>query len=961
VKRAAESNEAAEELLALGPSVIPALRDYIEQYPDTVNVSRESRWEWRAARRCERILRLLEEQRLRETEGTESDAAEPFIRATGLPAARGRIAFEEALIPNRALMEAAAEAGGMDWNTLGEPERAAFRERFEAVFDPVAERWKKGVRLDAFANPAKPAYPMSDVVIGDLLALLFARTQAPDAWTLDWYVDASRLLANWRDFEKTNPRLSRLELTLKEKDTALTAALEVLIHKAAEKSETITGRTAAAWVALANRMQPMALDLAADIVAKDLPAFRQRERTAPDPASGKPIGRLEQSGPRLKLTTEANIQPGEFLVAARDGQFVSWLKLTKDGEHVTWQTAHRRVKPQSGDEVLLPPDEALLPSEKDAALQTWFATVHILLSYGKTEEHARHLRQFVAVDGKVSVFSGMYRIRDFAMMGLLQLTGQDEEKYETKTVPGVCPWSWPGGLKLLEFGEGEQWKAAQEMMDAWFDAHAAESEPGQELPDAGKLSVEKTSNLKIGVSNAQFQLTTRRKAAQSDKHFHLIDPQILGDEDAAVKDGSHRVIPGPNTVFVIDAEGQLYGMGLNSGGSLGLSEEITASRDLRPIFDKPVRQVASHSHTLIVTQDGELWATGTNSHGQLGLGDMQSRFAPQLVVDDGVTKAAAGKWFSMFLKKDGTLWAMGADMAQIVGVGESNPGGGASQYVEGRDIDRPIILARQVTDVAACGNLAYFLKQDGSLWATGLPSSDKRPQRVADGPIRMAVGDTGVVLFVKEDGSLWSIGAGWARTLGTGDKEPRTKPFRIEPKDVIDVSIYGNNAVYLKDDGTAWGMGENRRADLGLGHDREVLKPERLSIDGRPTDSVTDVWTVGAHTLILTEDGQLWGMGDNYYRQLQRDPRYFNNPNQNLRRKYGLREWPAIPVRLFKDRTVTQASGNGACTLIVDDQGVLWTVGWHPTVGMTGGLYELERDQRLESRQPRRLALRSRE
>jgi len=39
----------------------------------------------------------------------------------------------------------------------------------------------------------------------------------------------------------------------------------------------------------------------------------------------------------------------------------------------------------------------------------------------------------------------------------------------------------------------------------------------------------------------------------------------------------------------------------------------------------------------------------------------------------------------------------------------------------------------------------------------------------------------------------------------------------------------------------------------------------------------------------------------------------------------------------------------------------LWTVGWHPTVGMTRGLFELEGNQRLESRQPRRLTLPSAE
>jgi alpha-tubulin suppressor-like RCC1 family protein len=215
----------------------------------------------------------------------------------------------------------------------------------------------------------------------------------------------------------------------------------------------------------------------------------------------------------------------------------------------------------------------------------------------------------------------------------------------------------------------------------------------------------------------------------------------------------------------------------------------------------------------------------------------------------------------------------------------------------------------------------------------------------------------GVLLFVKEDGSLWSVGAEWGQNSGAGEEERRDTPVRLEPEGVIDVSTSGNNAIYVKQDGSAWGMGDNRRADLGLGHNREVLGPARLRIDDGPTDSVADVWIAGPHTLIRTRDGRLWGMGDNYYRQLQRDPRYFNNPNPSLRRKHGGNDWPAIPVRIFADRTVDQAVGNAACTLIVDDRGELWTVGWHPTVSMTGGRYELEGDQRLESRIPRRLTL----
>jgi hypothetical protein len=37
-----------------------------------------------------------------------------------------------------------------------------------------------------------------------------------------------------------------------------------------------------------------------------------------------------------------------------------------------------------------------------------------------------------------------------------------------------------------------------------------------------------------------------------------------------------------------------------------------------------------------------------------------------------------------------------------------------------------------------------------------------------------------------------------------------------------------------------------------------------MVLDGKPTDSVADVWIAGPHALILTRDGQVWGMDDNY-------------------------------------------------------------------------------------------------
>jgi len=506
-KKPAVSNRAAAELLKLGPEAEDALRVYAARYPDNVNVARQSRWKWRAARRCERLLRLLEEDRIREEQGVKSSAEGPFLRTIGLPPAEGRPVFEEALIPNRPLMELAAEAADLDWAALDQEARTAFRKRFETAWQPVAERWERGVRLDAFTNPGKGVYPMSDVVTGDLLCLLFARLQVPDAWTLDWYVAASGHLANWRDFEKLNPRVSRLEVTLREK-TPLTAALETLVRGAAMKSETMTGRAAATRVALANRLKPMALDLAMQITEKDLPAYGARREAAPDPASGKVIGTLEDTSSRMRISSERALEPGEYLVAVRDGEFVGWLTVARDGIHAQWQTAYVRTGPEDGDAVALPPENALLPDEQKAAKNAWFAAVHTLFSYGTTMEHLRTLKEYLAVDGRVYSYSGMYRIRDFAMMGLLHMTGQDVDAYAHQETDGVCPWA-SGGLRLPEFGSGESWEKSLEQMAAWFDANVADADEANiVVPPEQRPEVDKSRSLKIRFRSQDMQFQT---------------------------------------------------------------------------------------------------------------------------------------------------------------------------------------------------------------------------------------------------------------------------------------------------------------------------------------------------------------------------------------------------------------------------------------------------------------------
>ena len=75
--------------------------------------------------------------------------------------------------------------------------------------------------------------------------------------------------------------------------------------------------------------------------------------------------------------------------------------------------------------------------------------------------------------------------------------------------------------------------------------------------------------------------------------------------------------------------GELWGMGDNSEGQLGLAVD---SSTVPVLIDTEVTAVAaSLHHTLYITDDGCLWGMGRNTYGQLGTGDTAGRTEPRLV------------------------------------------------------------------------------------------------------------------------------------------------------------------------------------------------------------------------------------------------------------------------------------------------------------------------------------------
>lgn len=378
------------------------------------------------------------------------------------------------------------------------------------------------------------------------------------------------------------------------------------------------------------------------------------------------------------------------------------------------------------------------------------------------------------------------------------------------------------------------------------------------------------------------------------------------------------VTAGDATTYGIRSDGSLWSWGWNEKGQSGNGvSERTATPTLADGNRVWKKTVGGKAYGFFLAEDGSLWAAGTATNGVQGTNDgVDHKVLTRIGTDnDWVDMACSRFWgYSAFaIKTNGTLWSWGENYAGQLGIGNTQAQTLPVQV--GTDTDWK--------QVAAGVSSVLALKTDGSLWGWGLNMNGELfgYEGRQSSPVRLgSETDWEKVLViefrayaVKKDGTLWAWGDNSRNLLGFNTPteeestsegnpvevvtEPQiTKPTQVTAVEgeVLAVSGCENTlSVATGTDGIiekVWMFGSNADGALGdgkgLGNGNKDIPFATVPVNPSLKSSLkfTSMSSGQNYTMMLTDDGDIWGWGCNRGGQLGDE-----TPNDQLQVAYKLK------------------------------------------------------------------------
>jgi alpha-tubulin suppressor-like RCC1 family protein len=129
--------------------------------------------------------------------------------------------------------------------------------------------------------------------------------------------------------------------------------------------------------------------------------------------------------------------------------------------------------------------------------------------------------------------------------------------------------------------------------------------------------------------------------------------------------------------------------------------------------------------------------------------------------------------------------------------------------------------------------------------------------------------------YLKTDGSLWASGRNTFGRLGDGTTTNRSAPVRVMASsgvafgNVSKIASGQDHTLFLKTDGTVWACGRNETGQLGDGSGQDQPYPVQVKTSaGVNLTGATAISAGGFHSMVLTSGGTVYAFGGGYYGQL---------------------------------------------------------------------------------------------
>ncbi len=403
--------------------------------------------------------------------------------------------------------------------------------------------------------------------------------------------------------------------------------------------------------------------------------------------------------------------------------------------------------------------------------------------------------------------------------------------------------------------------------------------------------------------------------------------------------------------LLVGANGRVYGTGRNFDHQLTYAPSIT--RSLLPLRGLPTGVkatgvAAGTDHTLVMADDGALYGAGSSwAHQLAGLIGERDRLVRLGGLPDGVrpVRVAAGS-ATLVLGTDRVLYGVGPNAyGQLTGVDQQVPSltplGGLPTGVRVRTFD----TGQTHTLVVGSDGRAYGTGENSSGQLTGTGS----PRALLTGLLGLPAGVRAVrtaaggqhSLVLGSDGRVYGAGAnGQGQLTGKPGPVRQLRPLTGLPRGVQGVALAagGRFSLVLGSDRRVYGTGQNAHGELtGPAEVQRTLKPLAL-----PSGVAARAISAGKqHTLVLGNDGIVYGVGDNQIGQLagerlgQRTLRPLNAWG------LGVQRAPTITPAVAQVGSVLQATP-GIWSPSPGSVTYQWFERNNPIAGATGSRYRIQ-------------------